>query len=143
MAHQLTREEVDQLAATEAASITTQAEASASSGVPETTLAYGAQGECVTKLVDLLAVLGYSTNSVIKGGPPIIDETVLADLRMAQGELGVTEPEVTLPAEIPVGVKGELVGTTTWNALYAAAEQKLGGQASASAGGDGSGAISA
>lgn len=126
MAHQLTRDEIDQLAATQAASITAQAEASASDIPPaETTLAYGASGECVTQLVDLLAVLGYDTNSVIKGGTPVLDETVLVDVRKAQQNLQAKEPEVTLPVDIPVGVKGELVGSATWNALYTAAELKL------------------
>ncbi len=126
MAHQFTRDEVDQLAATEAASITTQEETAASEAPPaQTTLAYGATGECVQKLVDLLAVLGYTTNATIKGGPPLLDDSVLTDVHAAQQALGITEPEVTIPADIPVGVKGELVGTATWNALYTAAAEKL------------------
>lgn len=147
MAHQMTREEIDTLAATEAQSITAEAEAAAATAAAqaqasETTLAYGATGSCVQQLVDLLAVLGHASNSVIKGGPPILDESVLADVRAAQTELAVTEPEVTVPADIPIGVKGELVGNTTWNALYAAAGTKL-VLVSSSAPASGSGAPSA
>lgn len=126
MAHQLTRNEVDALAASAAAPIIAEAEATAAAVPPaETTLAYGASGECVTKLVDLLAVLGYATNNVIKGAAPELDASVLADVQAAQTALGASEPEVTLPADIPVGVKGTLVGQATWNALYTAAEAKL------------------
>lgn len=126
MAHQMTREAIDQAAAAEAAGLTAADEAAATdTPTAETTLAYGAQGDCVTKLVDLLAVLGFATNTVIKGGPPILDESVLVDLRAAKAELSISELEVIMPSEIPLCVKGELVATATWNALYAAAEAKL------------------
>lgn len=136
MAH-VTREEIDSRAAEEAATITAQdkaAQAEADATQAETTLAYGAQGECVSKLVDLLAMLGFATNNVIKGGPPILDETVLVDVRAAQAALEVKEPELTLDTDIPVGVEGELIGDSTWNALYAAAEQKIAAQEPPAAG---------
>lgn len=127
MAHtQLTPEEVDaQAAAIAAGEEPAKGENLASALPAETTLAYGAEGECVTKLVNLLAVLGHNSNAVIKGGVPLLDESVLVDVRAAQEALDVLEPEVTLPAEIPVGVKGELVGAATWSALYEAAAAKL------------------
>jgi peptidoglycan hydrolase-like protein with peptidoglycan-binding domain len=125
MAHQLTREQIDQAAAQEAATIKQELASQPPAPPADTTLAYGASGECVTKLVDLLALLGYDTNDVIKGTATTLDESVLVDVRAAQAALNVTEPELTEAAQIPVGVKGELVGEATWNALYAAAEAKL------------------
>jgi len=126
MAHQLSPDEVDALAAEAAAAEEPAKDESLTGPVPaETTLAYGAEGECVTKLVNLLAVLGFTSNAVIQGGAPRLDESVLANVRAAQQQLDVAEPEVTSPDEIPVGVKGELVGTATWAALYEAAAAKL------------------
>jgi hypothetical protein len=126
MAHQLTPEEIDAQAAAIAAGEEPAKEEHIAPALPnETTLAYGANGECVAKLVNLLAVLGYNTNDVIKGGPPKLDESVLVDVRAAQQALDVAEPELTEPAAIPVGVKGELVGVATWTALYEAAAAKL------------------
>lgn len=123
MAHQLTNDQVDALAAEHAANVTA---ATPAAPATYTTLAYGAEGEEVTKLVDLLAVLGYDTNTVIKGGPATLDETVLADVKAAQASLQVTEPQLAVPMpDIPIGVKGQLVGQATWNALYAAAAAKL------------------
>jgi len=122
MAHQPTQAQIDQAAAAAAAQVR---EETPEAPQPQTTLAYGAQGECVTKLVDLLALLGYDTNDVVKGAPPVLDEAVLADVRAAQAALAVSEPELTTAAEIPVGVKGELVGEATWAALYKAAAAKL------------------
>jgi len=97
--------------------------------VPETTLAYGAQGAPLTQLVDLLALLGYTTNDVIKGASSKLDESVLVDLRAARSELGLgatAAPDSLLAAaDIPLGVSGELVDGATWDALYAAAAAKV------------------
>jgi hypothetical protein len=112
----LTRKAIDEEAA-KAASVLT-AELQAEPPMPNL-LAYGARGEAVARLVDLLAYLGHESNSVIKGGPAILDETVIADVRAAQDALSVDEPESSN------GVEGELIGEPTWTALYAAAEAKL------------------
>lgn len=127
MAHQLTQAEIDAIdAAASEQAVQTTAEISATPLLgAETTLAYGAEGDCVQKLVELLNLLGYHNNSVIAGGPPILDQSVLNDVRAAQEDLAVKEPELTPPSEIPVGVEGEIVGPTTWNALYTAAQTKL------------------
>jgi hypothetical protein len=123
MAHQLlSHEEIDTAAAAAAAQVKEQFP---ELPAPMATLAYGAGGEFVTKLVDLLALLGYDTNNVIKGAPPILDESVLVDVRAAKAALDVAVPELTEPAAITVGVEGELVDEATWSALYAAAEAKL------------------
>lgn len=123
MAHQLTPDEVDAQAAAIAAGEEPAKQENLDPGAPaETTLAYVAEGECVTKLVNLLAVLGYNSNDVIKGGVPLLDESVLVDVRAAQEALDVLEPEVT---PVPVAVEGELVGSATWAALYEAAAAKL------------------
>ncbi len=94
----------------------------------ETTLAIGAEGDCVTKLVGLLALLGYATNDVIAGKSSQLDQSVITDLVAAEAALGFHElpgDELLEPAEIPVGVKGRLVTATTWDALYAAAAEKV------------------
>lgn len=139
MANKATTQQIDELAAAKAAEI--EQESPVDYG-DETTLAYGATGECVTRLVNLLASLGYDTNKVVKGGAPILDDSVLVDVAKAQAELGVSEPELATPDLIPVGVKGTIVGAPTWSALYAAAEAKLSppsaGDGSPAATGDGS-----
>jgi len=119
MAHPA-RELIDQAASDAAASI----EAPPASAA-ETTLAYGAEGACLKKLVDLLALLGHATNDVIKGTSSRLDESVLVDLRAARAELGIAAPALLTPTEIPVGVKGEFVDTATWDTLYQAAALKL------------------
>jgi len=129
MAHQ-TREQLDAIAAQHSTDIADQLPPEAA---PETTLAYGATGPFVTRLVDLLALLGFTTNTVIKGGPPVLDVSVLADVDAARAHLDIHEagtvnpeaPEVMRPDEIPVGVKGELVGRRTWDGLYEAAEKAV------------------
>jgi hypothetical protein len=126
MAHNLTPQEIDALAAEHTAAIETPA-----APPTYTTLAYGATGDCVTRLVDLLAVLGHANNTVIKGGPPVLDDSVLADVRAAQASLNVTEPELLESAAITVGVKGELIGDATWHALYTAAGIALDQEAAA------------
>lgn len=118
MAHQIPRSAVDALAAAEANTDPARPDS-------EITLACGATGESVTQLVNVLKLLGYATSDVAHGAPPILDQGVLADVHAAQTALGVTEPALLLPTDIPVGVRGELVGQATWNALYAAAEAKV------------------
>lgn len=126
MAHSLTPQEIDEAAATAAGEAAAgHVDAAAQPQEQEATLAYGAEGECVTKLVNLLALLGHAMNDVVKGGHPILDQTVLTDVLHAQEELQVVEPDLILPAEIPVGVKGALVGKATWGALYEAAAAKV------------------
>jgi hypothetical protein len=139
MAHQLTQQEVDERAAAAAAAEEPVAtEELAAPPTPSTILAYGAEGECVAKLANLLAVLGYNQNNVIKSGSAKLDESVLVDVRAAQQQLGVSEPELLEPADIAVGVKGELIGEATWHALYEAAAAKLESEdAAASAGASG------
>lgn len=104
----------------------------------ETTLAIGAEGECVKRLVDLLALLGHATNDFLSGKSDVLDESVIADLAAAEAELDFHElpgDELLEPAEIPVGVKGRLITATTWDALYAAAASKVEPAAPAAAGG--------
>jgi hypothetical protein len=132
MAHQLTREQIDQAAAADAATVKQQLPPAADTPTPEPILGRGDTGEPVTKLVQLLALLGYVTNDIIKGAPPVLDESVLVDVRAAQLALGVTEPPD------PTGV--ELVGEVTWAALYDAAEAKLEAAKAASVGGTASAA---
>jgi hypothetical protein len=120
MAHQLTAEQVDALAAEAAAGVEpAKIESLAAPPSAQPTLAYGAQGAAVVKLVNLLDVLGHNTNSVIKGGPSKLDDSVLVDVRAFQDAADLVEPEVI------DGVTGELVGTVTWGALYEAAAAKL------------------
>jgi hypothetical protein len=122
MAHQtIDRTAIDQAAATAAATIETPIQTPA-----ETTLAYGAEGEDLKKLVDLLALLGYATNDVLTGASSRLDESVLVDLRAAQTELGAPDGAAWIPAsEIGAGVLGELVDSGTWDALYEAAAAKV------------------
>lgn len=113
------RAQIDQAAAEHSQTIEAPA-----APATETTLAYGAEGECLTKLVDLLALLGFATNDVIHGKSTMLDETVLADVAAAQKALDIHElpgDELLEPAGIPVGVKGTLITTATWDGLYAAA----------------------
>lgn len=114
----LTPEEVDARAAEVAAGEKPAREEALAAPASRPTLAYGAEGANVTKLVDLLAVLGFATSDVIKGGAPKLDESVLVDVRAAQQTLGVVETP-------PEGVEGELVGVATWGALYEAGAAKL------------------
>lgn len=121
MSHHPSRTELDQLAAEQAASTPEPAAVN----VPiETALAYGATGEGVTRLVNLLKLLGYDRSTVAQGAPPVLDEAVLADVRAAQANLGVSEPGVHQAADLPAGITGTIVGTATWDALYAAAAAK-------------------
>lgn len=125
MAH-ISRDEIDVLAAEQVASEREQAEGA--TGTPEkqveTTLAYGAGGDCLKKLVDLLVVGGYG--DVTLADKTTLDADVAAAVAKAQQELAVSEPELTLPSDIPVGVKASpIVGQATWDALYAAAEAKV------------------
>jgi hypothetical protein len=120
MAHP-TPQELDTLAAAAAASATAAAteEASAVDYGDQTVLAYGATGEKVARLVNLLASAGHATNHVIKGGPPVLDLSVLADVEAFQIEAGLHPGEGELAtAEIPAGVEGQLVEALTWQALY-------------------------
>lgn len=121
MAHPLTTQQVDQLAAEQAAFDTARidelaADEAAAPGPDYPVLEPGAEGPDVTRLVNLLAVLGYRTNDVInnKGAAPVYDATVEADVEAAQTALVVSEP----------GVAGT-VGAATWGALYEAASAKL------------------
>jgi hypothetical protein len=125
MAHQLKEEEIDDLAAQEPAE-TPADEAKEPAVDQHATLAYGAEGPEVEKLVNLLKVVGHATAANVQGpqGRRLTDE-VLTDVHEAQAALGVQEaPEWG-------GVFGELVGPPTWAALYAAAGAKLGEQAGA------------
>lgn len=119
MAHQITREQIDQYAAAQAAQIP-QPEPPAPA---DTVLAYGATGECVTRLVDLLAATGHLTRSPLQ--ITSVDQLLLADVAAAQAALGVSEPEFMAPDQLPGGVKGTLVGQATWDALYAAAAEAM------------------
>jgi hypothetical protein len=117
------RDAIDQAASQHAAQVETPPAPQA-----ETTLAYGAEGECLTKLVDLLALLGYQSNDVLSGKSTMLDATVLADVAAAEAALDFHEAagdELLAPAEIAVGVKGHLITSTTWDALYAAAAIKV------------------
>lgn len=115
MAHK-TEQEIDDQAAALAASREAPGEQAAVLDRP--TLAFGAEGENVTKLVNLLEVLGFDTNSVIKGAPARLEESVLADVRAFRLAQAVEEPAVD-------GLEGEVIGPVTWAALYGAVEAKL------------------
>lgn len=119
MAHsQLTPQEVDEQAALIAAGAEPAKEEDLTAAPDLPALAFGAEGPDVTKLVNLLDVLGFSSNSVVHGGAPLLDEAVLVDVRAAQAKLDVIEPEIA-------GVHGELVGPSTWSALYEAVAAEL------------------
>lgn len=111
----LTPQEIDAKAAEYAATIQHADEVAAQTELDRPALALNAEGEGVTDLVNLLAVLGFADNSVIRGGPPKLDESVHADLVAARLALGVNEAET--PADV--------VGQGTWAALYEAAGVKL------------------
>jgi hypothetical protein len=121
MAHQLTPEEVDQLASQAAAAVEPKKAETLAIPLGELpALAYGAEGASAGKLVALLNALGFDTNDIIREGlPPRIDETVLADVRVARSALGVPDTP-----EVP-GVEGEVIGLPTWQALYEAAAAKF------------------
>jgi hypothetical protein len=117
MAHQLDQAQIDQLAAEEAALATKQkgeiaADVAAAPPAADfgPTLEAGATGEDVTKLVNLLAVLGHASNTVINGGPPTLDASVELDVEAAKKQLAIAEAGV---------------GPATWAALYAAAAKEL------------------
>lgn len=118
MAHQLTPQQIDEQAAAVAAGEEPAQEEHLAAAPVEPTLAYGAEGETTRKLVNLLAVLGYSSNDVLKGSSVRLDESVLVDVRAAQQALDVVEEPIE-------GFEGELVGPVTWKALYEAAGAKL------------------
>jgi hypothetical protein len=128
MAHQMTPDEVDAAAASHAASEQPAKQENLATPLAELPgLAYGAEGENVIKLVNVLAVLGYDSNDVIKGGEPRLDESVLVDVRAAQAALDIL-PATEIPGgdpQLASGVEGELVCQTTWAALYEAAAGKL------------------
>jgi hypothetical protein len=128
MAHPLTPAEVDQLAEDAAAAVEPKPPEALASPLQELpALAYGARGAPVAKLVALLHVLGFSTNHVItQGAPPLLEESVLVDVRAAREQLHVPDgPEVA-------GVEGEVIGQATWGALYEAAAAKLESEQAAS-----------
>jgi hypothetical protein len=94
----------------------------------ETALTIGASGANVSKLVDLLALLGYATNTVIKGGPPVLDESIMVDVRAAIAAhdlptLHAAEGLSDVAKQLPLGIEGEVVTQSLWNGLYAVAEQ--------------------
>lgn len=120
MAHNPTNSEVDQLAANAASQVE---QADHAEAVQYTTLAYGASGEKVTQLVNLLAVLGHDTNTVIHGAEPVLDASVLADVSAARQQLGV--PYTQPVTDVGAGVLGALIDAPLWEALYAAASAKL------------------
>jgi peptidoglycan hydrolase-like protein with peptidoglycan-binding domain len=132
MAHRLDQHDVDQLAAAQAEEL---GETPATEKPVQTealpTLGANAEGDSVTKLVNLLAVLGYTDNDVIKGNPPVLNSSVQADVRKAQTDLNITEAE------------GELVGPATWHALYEAAAAKIEGNDAPAAPAASTGAASA
>lgn len=112
----ITRESIDQTAEE---AVKRQAPAAAETAAQDApveppTLAIGAEGEHVTKLANLLYLLGYATNTVITQGGKILDQTVMSDVHAARQALGIIEPELE-------HIKGDLVGPTTWDALYQAA----------------------
>jgi peptidoglycan hydrolase-like protein with peptidoglycan-binding domain len=81
----------------------------------------GAAGPLVRELVDLLAVAGHATNTIIDGENPggVFDNSVLSDVRAFQAAHQVQEdPEME--------IAGDFVGPNTWQALYDVAQQKLG-----------------
>jgi hypothetical protein len=118
---QITRDQVDELAAAAATAPAADPEPETPAPVVQAeppTLAIGAQGDHVTNLTNILKLLGYATNSVITEGKSILDETVMSDVRAFKTAMGVIEPEIDQ-------IKGELIGPSTWDALYQAAADAL------------------
>lgn len=93
-----------------------QVPADLSPPIEKLVLVYGATGDEVDKLVNLLKLLGYSTNDYSTSQK--LDESVLVDVRAAQAELGIKEKELSW-------LNGEFVGNATRTGLYEAAEAKL------------------
>jgi hypothetical protein len=124
MAHQIpSRTTIDEAARAASSQIET-----ADIAEQEIALAYGAEGPAVTKLVDLLALLGFATNDVIAGRSTMLDETVLVDIRAAKDQLAIAPFGTTTPiaaTELAAGVQGELVDQAVWDRLYEAAANKL------------------
>lgn len=117
----ITRDQVDELAAAAATAPAADPEPETPAPVVQAeppTLAIGATGDHVTNLTNILKLLGYATNSVITEGKNTLDETVMSDVRAFKTAFGVVEPEIDQ-------IKGELVGPSTWDALYNAAAQEL------------------
>jgi hypothetical protein len=86
----------------------------------EPILASGSAGPLVRKLVDLLAVNGHATNTIVNGENPgqVLDQSVMADVRAFAKEKDVAED----PA---AGIEGDYIGPNTWQALYDSAANAL------------------
>lgn len=128
----LSPEDIDAQAGRAAASeqeqtATEPAAAGTTPTIDRPTLAYGASGANVVKLIDLLSLLGHKSADHAPAGSSrdlqieptaVLDEALLLDVRSAQAALDVVEPALA-------DFEGEFVGQATWCALYNAAAAKL------------------
>jgi hypothetical protein len=87
----------------------------------EPILASGAAGPIVRKLVDLLAVCGHATNTIITGDNPggVLDNSVMSDVRAFRTQYDITE-------DPGLEIAGDFIGPYTWQALYEHAQQAVG-----------------
>lgn len=123
--HALTQQQIEEAAAEAAAQDKPPVQENIEGAITiPPTLGLGAKGPSVTKLVNLLAVLGYATNSVIRGGEAVFDESVLVDVQAAQAAEGVVEL-ATIDGAAGELIEGVFVAGDTWHALYEAAGAKL------------------
>jgi hypothetical protein len=85
-------------------------------------LTFGANGEPVKQLVELLAACGHATNKVIRGESPdaIFDTTVMSDVQAFLSQHGLAEPDELYAGQpAPIAeIRGKWVGPHTWQALY-------------------------
>jgi hypothetical protein len=115
-----TQEKIDELAALHAQDPEGFQPAVIEDIAPPPTLAYGATGEHVSKLMNLLSAAGHHLEAAAAAEIPVLSHEVLDAVSAFRHEVGVVEPEVE-------HVLGELVGPETWKALYQAAEKALAG----------------
>jgi hypothetical protein len=89
-------------------------------------LSYGAAGDEVVALCDLLAELGYDDNAVARGQSPgnVLDNTVMADVSRFCSDYGVrNDVDEFQGQEVPANrLVDHHVGPYIWQALEAAAE---------------------
>ncbi len=87
----------------------------------EPILASGAAGPVVKRLVDLLAVCGHDSNTIIAGENPgnVFDNTVMSDVKAFRAAQNIQE-------DPSLDIAGDFVGPATWQALYDTTEKELG-----------------
>ena len=83
-------------------------------------LASGSAGPIVRELVQLLAVVGHATNTIISGENPgaVLDNSVMGDVKSFMKEHEIVESP-------NLDISGDFVGPYTWQALYDEAAKLL------------------